>query len=513
MTTPPERKVSQLVHVPGNPKANLDTCRDEEFFGCDVEIVDTDVINARRFVRDHRNDVRWTQERGWFLYDDTRWVNENGRVMQLAMETALSIYDELKNEAGDNRRVNELFKWAKRSQSAERLRAMLSLAQSDPAITTKLSAFDVDPMLLNCENGTIDLRTGQLREHRREDLCSRVTPVIYDPDAKCSQFFAFLDRIMNKNDDLIEYIRRVLGYSLTGLTGEQIFLFLWGLGANGKSVLLNIVSTLLGEYACNTPTETLMLRQRGAIPNDLARLAGVRLVTANETSEGQRLDEAKIKDLTGGDTISARFLHREYFDYKPQFKVWMRGNHKPAINGTDDGIWRRIHLVPFAVRIPEDERDKQLEDKLKKELSGILVWAVQGCLKWQSEGLRAPQVVSDATSAYREEMDIVGAFLEECCLPDESVSVSAKSLYAAYKTWCTDNGNYPLSQRRFGMSLSERSFQRDRKSEGVQYLGLQVKDMNDYEPGFNKSTLGASRVGENLQQGSPSYIHSRGFNT
>lgn len=514
MTTPPERKVSQLVHVPGNPKANLDTCRDEEFFGCDVEIVDTDVINARRFVRDHRNDVRWTQERGWFLYDDTRWVNENGRVMQLAMETALSIYDELKNEAGDNQRVNELFKWAKKSQSAERLRAMLFLAQSDPAITNKLSDFDADPMLLNCENGTIDLQTGQLREHRRKDLCSRITPVIYNRDAKCLQFFVFLDRIMNKDDKLIEYIQRVLGYSLTGRTSEQIFLFLWGLGANGKSVLLNMVSALLGEYACNTPTETLMLRQRGAIPNDLARLAGVRLVTANETSEGQRLDEAKIKDLTGGDTISARFLHHEWFDYKPQFKVWMRGNHKPAINGTDDGIWRRIHLVPFAVQIPEDERDKQLEDKLREELPGILAWAVQGCLKWQSEGLRAPQVVSDATSAYREEMDIIGTFLTERCLVHASASVSAKHLYAAYKSWCDGNGNHPVSQRRFGSSLTERGFERKRLGNGFHYLGLGlVNDVNDHEPGFSKSVLGASRVEENLQQGSPSYIHSRGFNT
>ena len=227
MTTPPEPRVSQLVHVPGDANANLDTCRDEEFFGCDVEIGDTDLVNARRFVRDHENNVRWTRERGWFVYDSTRWVTDDGRAMQLAMETALSIYDELKNAAGDNRRVNELFKWAKRSQSAERLRAMLSLAQSDPAITTKLSAFDVDPMLLNCENGTIDLRTGQLREHRREDLCSRITPVIYDPDAKCPQFFVFLDRILNKDDKLIEYLQRVLGYSLTGLTSEQIYLFFW----------------------------------------------------------------------------------------------------------------------------------------------------------------------------------------------------------------------------------------------------------------------------------------------
>ena len=391
---------------------------------------------------------------------------------------------------------------------------MLSLAQSDPEITAKLSDFDVDPMLLNCENGTIDLQTGQLREHQREDLCSRITPVIYNPDAKCPQFFAFLDRIINKNDDLIEYIQRVLGYSLTGLTSEQMFLFLWGLGANGKSVLLNIVSALLGEYACNTPTETLMLRQRGTIPNDLARLAGVRLVTANETSEGQRIDEAKIKDLTGGDTISARFLHREWFDYKPQFKVWMRGNHKPAINGTDDGIWRRIHLVPFAVQIPEDERDKQLEDKLRGELPAILAWAVRGCLKWQSDGLRAPRIVSDATSTYREEMDIIGTFLTERCRVQAKASVSAKDLYAAYRSWCDDNGNHPVSQRRFGSSLTERGLERKRLGNGVHYseLGL-VNDVNDCEPGFNKPVLGASRVEENLQQGSPSYIHTRGFNT
>lgn len=353
MTILPKRKVSQLVHVPGNPNANLDTCSDAEFFGRDVEIVDTDLVNARRFVRDYGGDVRWTSERGWFVYDGKRWVADTGRAMERAKATALGIYDELKSVSTETQRLNELFKWAKKSQSAERLRAMLFLAQSDPKISMSFADFDADPWLLNCQNGALNLRTGQLGEHRREDLCSRITPVIYDPDAKCPQFFVFLDRILNKDDKLIEYLQRVLGYSLTGLTSEQIFLFLWGLGANGKSVLLNIVSALLGEYACNTPTETLMLRQRGAIQNDLARLAGVRLVTANETSEGQRLDEAKIKDLTGGDTISARFLYREWFDYKPQFKVWMRGNHKPTINGTDDGIWRRIHLVSFEVQFDQ----------------------------------------------------------------------------------------------------------------------------------------------------------------
>ena len=195
-----------------------------------------------------------------------------------------------------------------------------------------------------------------------------------------------------------------------------------------------------------------------------------------------------------------------------QFKVWMRGNHNPAINGTDDVIWRRIHLVPFAVQIPEDERDKQLEDKLRKELSGMLAWAVRGCLKWQSAGLHAPAVVSDATSAYRHEMDIIGTFLTERCLVHADASVSAKHLYAAYKIWSDDNGNHPVSQRRFGSSLTERGFERKRLGNGVHYLGLGlVNDVNDYEPGFNKSALGASRVGENLQQGSSSCIHSRGF--
>lgn len=507
-----EREVNLRVPIPPNPNPNLDTCTDGELFGHNVEIVDTDLVNARRFVRDHEGSAHWTRERGWFAYDGKRWVADEGRAMQLAMQTALNIYDELKDAAGNKQRVNDLFKWAKKSQSAERLRAMLFLAQSDPAIVAKLSGFDADPMLLNCENGTIDLRTGQLREHRREDLCSRITPVTYDPDAKCSRFLAFLDRIMDKNADLIEYFESVLGYSLTGSTSEQIFLFVYGLGANGKSVLLNIVSALLGEYACNTPTETLMMRQRGAIPNDLARLAGVRLVTANETSEGQRLDEAKIKDLTGSDTISARFLHREWFDYKPQFKVWMRGNHTPTIKGTDDGIWRRIHLVPFAVQIPEDERDKQLEEKLRAELSGILAWAVQGCLKWQSGGLRAPEVVSDATSEYRQEMDIIGAFLQERCVCNEKARVSAKSLYAEYQTWCTDNGDRPVSQRQFGSSLTERGLKRKRFANGVHYLGLGLCTMNDYEPGFDKSVLDVSRVTENLQQGSSSCNQSRETN-
>ena len=444
-------------------------------------IVDSDLANARRIIRLFGRDMVYTVERGWFVWDGQRWVADAALAMQKAKLAAESIFDEIKISPDQK----AMFKWARLSQSAERLKAVLFLAQSEPGVARKYEDFDADPWLLNCINGSLDLHTGELREHRQEDLCSRIIPVEYNADASCELWLNFLHRIMGEDEVLISYLKRLIGYSLTGLTTEQILIFLLGFGANGKTVLLETIKELMGDYGLNSPTDAITQKQRGGgIPNDIARLAATRYVAVNETAEGQRLNEPLIKDLTGGDTISARFLHREFFDFRPKFKLWIRGNHKPQIKGTDDGIWRRIHLIPFDVQIPKNEQDRTLTEKLKRELSGILTWAMQGCLAWQEEGLRPPDKVLHAVKDYRQEMDILGSFLDERCIVGNEYQVKAKDIYTAYSDWAVENGERAVSQRKFGTAMTERGFDRVRTSSAHFYMGigLCVTDVTDCDP-------------------------------
>jgi putative DNA primase/helicase len=312
-----------------------------------------------------------------------------------------------------------------------------------------------------------------LRPHQRRDMMSRSTHVTYDKKAHCQRWDSFLERVMPA-PEARAYLQRAVGYSLTGSTREQCLFFCWGAGLNGKSVFLEVILAMMGDYGASARIETFMPRRPGDIPNDLARLAGARFVTVSETSEGQRLQESLIKDATGGDTICARFLHREFFDFKPQFKLWIRGNHKPQIRGTDEGIWRRIHLIPFLVTIPKGEQDKGLVEKLKGELPGILNWALEGCAAWQEEGLNPPRAITDATSAYREEMDIVAEFLAERCVENKLASARASDLYKAYTSWCETAHERVESQKSFGQRLTEKGFERYRNN-GLWYRGVGLR--------------------------------------
>jgi putative DNA primase/helicase len=422
----------------------------------------TDLGNAERFAAQHGKDARYCYPwRKWLVWTGAQWKrDEAGQIHRLAKETVRGIYREA-SDAEDEDRRKALAKHAAASESETRIRAMVELAKSEAPISP--DELDADPWLLNVLNGTIDLRTGELREHRREDLITKLSLVEYDPDALAPTWDAFLERVL-PSEELRGFVQRAAGYSATGDTSEQCMFIHHGPGANGKSTFQETVSAALGDYAMRTPTETLLVKRTGGVPNDVARLKGARLVTASETEEGRRLAESLVKDLTGQDTISARFMWAEWFDFKPTHALHLSTNHKPEIRGTDLAIWRRIRLVPWGVTIPPAEQDKKLPEKLRGELPGVLAWIVRGCSAWLREGLQAPEEVRKATRAYRAEMDVLAAFLADCCLRDEDETAFAGELWGAWKRWCEETGEHAGTQKRFGGQLAERGFLNHRDS-------------------------------------------------
>jgi putative DNA primase/helicase len=413
----------------------------------------TDTGNAERLIDQHGDDLRYCD--GFRVWDETQWVRDDrGKVMEFAKDTARSIFDEAKNER-DHTKAQQLAKHAASSLNLPRLKAMAETAKTDPRISVAANAFDRDPWLFNVQNGTINLRTGGLQPHDRDDLITRLAPVPYDPEATCPTWDAFLLRSTGGDQATVDHLQRVIGYMLTGLTVEQVMFILYGNGENGKSKLIEALERLFGDYALKIPTGTLMHKrgEQGA-PTDLAQLPGARLVVANETSQGGQLDEALVKDMTGGDRLVGRHLYHAAFQFDPTHKLLLYGNHLPIIRGTDHGIWRRIRLIPFNATISESERDPYLGDKLAKELPGILAWAVQGCLKWRREGLGNPARVQGATADYRSDMDTLGRFLEECTEAQDKVR--GADLYDAYAAWTKASGEYALSTRVFGTELTRR---------------------------------------------------------
>jgi len=312
-------------------------------------------------------------------------------------------------------------------------------------------------------------------DHSYDQFLSKMSYVEYTDNIDCPRWMEFLNQIFDYDTELIHYIQKAIGYSMTGSTKEQCVFFCYGNGRNGKSTFLDIISAIMGDYATNIQPETIMVQNRQSGANsDIARLKGARFVTTVEPNQGARLNEGLLKQLTGGDTVTARHLYGREFEFEAEFKLWMATNHKPIIRGRDLGIWRRMHLIPFTVEIPDHKVDKNLKYKLKKELTGILSWAVEGCIKWQREGLKMPKAVMEAVKEYKSEMDVVTAFLEECTVmgPGE---VRASDLYRAYAEWAEKNGEYKMSNTMFGKEVSLR-FEK-RKSGGVNvYEGLRLVD-------------------------------------
>lgn len=448
----------------------------------------TDMGNGIRLVKQYGNKIRYCYDWGkWLIWDEKRWtMDKNGAIMRTAKDTVRSIYIEAAAATEENERKT-IAKHAIQSESESKLKAMIALAESEIGIPVKPELFDQNKYLLNCSNGTIELKTGIIREHRQEDFITKMVPTAYDTKATCPTWLAFLERIFESNKVLIKYIQKSLGYCLTGDTKEQVIFILHGTGANGKSTLLEAVAATLGDdYAQQTPTSTLMVKRNDANSNDIARLRGARFVSAVEAEEGQRLAESLVKQMTGGDRLTARFLYSEHFEFRPEFKLFLGTNHKPQIRGTDYAIWRRIRLIPFNVTIPEDEQDKNLPGKLRAETPGILKWMLEGCLVWQKEGLGMPDEVKSATEGYRMEMDKLADFLDERCITAPHAKVKISDLYKTYLDWCEENGEKASNKRIFGEKIRERGFTNSRSGHGGTWwwegIGL-VNNKNDDENG------------------------------
>ncbi len=384
--------------------------------------------------------------RNFLVWTGTHWQEDkSAQAERFAKDTVRGIYAEAASITDtDEKRADakrkEIAGHAMRSESKRAIKDMLALAQSEPDIPIKREQLDASPWLLNCANGTLDLRTGELDLHRHSDLLTRCLTTRYNPEAEAPRWLEFLITIFDGDADLIEYIQRVVGYALTGDTSEQCFFLGYGKGNNGKSTFLETLYTVLGDYAQSAEFKAFLARDNEGVRNDIARMAGRRLVIAKEADRGRRFAESLIKSLTGGDTVTARFLYQDFFDFKPAFKLFLAVNSKPTIKGTDLGIWRRVRLIPFNVTIADAKKDRDLPRKLAAEAEGILAWAVQGCLAWQREGLGTPQAVEKATGAYRKEMDTIAQFFaEECTFADTNQTMGTSVLKTRFEAWCEAN--------------------------------------------------------------------------
>jgi len=427
----------------------------------------TDTTNAYRLLAEHGKDLRYNAIwKKWMVWDGSFWNLDDGYLVHdRGLQMIRGIYRELLKTADFRNRL-DIEKHGMQSESARRRKALIEVASWIPELNVKTDELDKDPWLLNVRNGTVDLRTGEIREQRPDDLITRRANVVYDKNADCPVWRKFLMEIMNYNSELIRFIQNAAGWAITGNTSEQTMFILFGTGANGKSTFLNTILNLLGDYACATPTQTFMKKNSDQMTNDLARLRGARFVTTTETEQGRRLSEPLIKQITGNDRITARFLYGEYFNFVPTFKIFMATNHKPVIKGTDHGIWRRIKLIPFTTRIPEEKQDKNLEEKLMQESSGILNWLIEGAIRWRKEGLRPPRIVINATAEYRAEMDVIGDFLQERCIQNPGVHIKARELFKCYQDWCDENNERTCSERFFGLRLKETGIEQKRYGDG-----------------------------------------------
>jgi putative DNA primase/helicase len=436
-----------------------------------------DTGNAERLFDAFGDMLRFCYtEKKWLYYFEGKWYTDNiGYIRQLADSATVLQESERILYADDEDMLKAFDRHLKKSRSFAGKTNMIREAEHYAPILPQ--NLDRNKAVIGAKNGIIDLKTGALLPHDREAYLTKQCPFAYNPDApEPALWLQFLSDIFGGDPYMLDYIQKCVGYSLTGSTSEQCAFFLFGTGRNGKSTFLEIVRGILGDYATNIQPQTIMVNPKSgnAPSSDIARLKGARLVTSVEPNEGMRLDEGLLKQLTGDDVVTARKMFAEEFEFKPEFKLWMATNHKPLIRGTDTGIWRRIHLIPFEVQIPLEKVDRRLKYKLVKEAEGILNWAVQGCIRWQNEGLSMPQKVLDAVREYQHEMDVISSFLDACCVTGEG-ETKASRLYAVYAKWADEHNEYKMSSTKFGTELTKRDGIGKKKTrDGWYYTGVSI---------------------------------------
>ncbi len=443
----------------------------------------TDAGNAIRFAKMWYEDVLYVPEaKSWFIWTGKVWQQDVGEIemLRMAKRTVQRLFITAASKKDEAVRNGQL-KWAMASESQARLLAMVQSAKS-VCRTFHYPDFDKDPLLFNAANFTIDLKTGEVRKHNRDDYMTKLSPVSYDRIATCSRWIRFLEEIMPGHETCcIPSLQRAIGYTMTAKINEECFFVLWGSGRNGKSKLIETIRYLLGDYVKGASFDTFVARKGDEKLNDIAGFRGSRCIIASESEHSKRLAESKIKRMTGDEAVTAEFKYQEQFDYTPQYKIWLITNYKPKIVGTDDGIWDRTHLLPFTRYFTAEERDLDLGEKLKAEAAGILNWAIEGALAWQQQRLSVPDCVKQATSAYRAEQNVLGQFIEDRCEVGDDMWVGKLAMHTAYKGWAEAVGEFVMPLAEFGERLQMKFDEGKSGPRGRHWIGVRVKSEYSFE--------------------------------
>lgn len=442
----------------------------------------TDTGNAQRFRDKYDGNIRYSYTRKkWMYWTGKKWTyDETGEIKKLADLVVEDLKAEALQEEDDNEREKKL-KFANKTANSVGKTNMIKEAEHLDGIPLLIDDLDCYIDYLNVQNGVVNMRNGELIPHDANFMMSKICACEYDTESKKkpTRWLQFIDEITNGDKELARYLQKCVGYSLTGSVKEQCAFFLYGLGNNGKSTFLDTIAEMMGDYASNAQPDTIMVRKYDSgTGSDIARLKSARMVTTEEPTEGVRLNEGLVKQLTGGGKVTCRFLYGDEFEYAPEFKLWIATNHKPIIQGTDVGIWRRIRLIPFEVNIPADKVDKQLKYKFREEMPQILKWAVDGCILYKKEGLNAPECVKQSTAEYKAEMDLMATFMEACLTIDYTVDdfIPANELYSIYTAWARENNEYVMTSRRFFGELGKRVPEKKRVASGIVYQKLRLTD-------------------------------------
>lgn len=457
-------------------KAEVDRLLDSENVEVKRCYTFDDTGNAQRFFDKFGLNFRYNYvKKSWYYWNGKFWELVNDDVIHRAINKSVdSMSDELKfyQKEDDSDMEKNFSKHIKYSRSNKG--KVSCKKEIMPLLPVTQKELDRHKWAFNCTNGIISLKNGHIVPHSRDYMITRSSDVEFDPNADCPVWRKFLCRIFGGDAEIIRYVQKSIGYSMSGDVGEQCAFFLYGNGRNGKSTFIEAIRGVMGSYAANIQPESIMKKNYTSSANsDIARLNSVRFVSCGEPDGAFIINEGLIKQLTGGDPVTARRLYENEFEFIPEFKLWIATNHKPIIRGTDDGIWRRVRLIPFTVQIPESEIDKALPDKLKVEYPGILNWMFQGFQMWMSEGLKTPSAIQHAVDDYRREMDVVSAFIDECCELSDGAFVKAAELFQSYSQWADANKEYGMGHIRFGTEISKR-FQKIKNRDGIFYIGIKL---------------------------------------